>query len=107
MSPVKVILGRHIPNDLDIISEYLNENDPPSAVRFSQAVPATLEDLLQFPGAGSPKDPESTGWPDIRSWRVKGFPKYLIFYRYLRDEVHVLAILHGARDVFAILKSRR
>ena len=32
-------------------------------------------------------------------WRVKGFEKYLVFYRPLKDGIVVLRVIHGARDI--------
>lgn len=39
------------------------------------------------------------GFPEVRSWRVRGFPRHLIFYRALPDRVQILRVLHGARDL--------
>ena len=35
----------------------------------------------------------------MRMWTVPGFPKYLVFYRASADELHILRIIHGARDI--------
>jgi toxin ParE1/3/4 len=35
----------------------------------------------------------------VRIWRVKGFERYLIFYRPLNDGIEVLRVIHGARNV--------
>ncbi|HUB25377.1 MAG TPA: type II toxin-antitoxin system RelE/ParE family toxin [Tepidisphaeraceae bacterium] len=42
----------------------------------------------------------------VRSWRVKGFPNYLILYEPVDDGILVLAIIHGARDLERFLKGR-
>jgi toxin ParE1/3/4 len=44
------------------------------------------------------------GAPETRSWRVKGFRNYLIFYEALSDRVRLLRVLHGARDLQAELE---
>jgi plasmid stabilization system protein ParE len=43
------------------------------------------------------------GAPETRSWRVKSFHKYLIFYEALPGRVRLLRVLHGARDLQAEL----
>ncbi len=45
--------------------------------------------------------PAGLGGAQTRSWRVKGFRKYLIFYESLPDRVRLLRVLHGARDLQA------
>jgi len=32
-------------------------------------------------------------------WRVKDFPKHLIFYRPIKDGVEVIRVLHSSRDI--------
>lgn len=39
----------------------------------------------------------------IRQYPIRGFKNYLIFYRATESEVEVLRVLHGARDLEAIL----
>lgn len=39
----------------------------------------------------------------LRVWRVEGFPKILIFYRVEESGVAIVRILHGARDLPALL----
>ena len=44
--------------------------------------------------------PRLTG---LRVFPVRGFPKHLIFYRPVADGIELVRVLHGARDVAAIL----
>ncbi len=39
----------------------------------------------------------------IRSWRVRGFEKHLIFYRITSASLDIIRVLHGARDVRTML----
>ena len=32
-------------------------------------------------------------------WRVKDFPKHLVFNRPIKDGVEIIRVLHGARDI--------
>jgi plasmid stabilization system protein ParE len=38
---------------------------------------------------------------------VRGFPNYLLFYRFKADELVLLRVLHGARNIDAILDGSR
>lgn len=41
---------------------------------------------------------------NIRQQAVKGFKKYLVFYRPTDLGVEILRVIHGARDIEAILE---
>jgi toxin ParE1/3/4 len=40
----------------------------------------------------------------IRLWRIRGFERYLIFYRPIPDGIEVIRVLHGARDIDTIFE---
>ncbi len=35
----------------------------------------------------------------MRGWRVRGFDNYLIFYRPLAQDIDVLRVVYGTRDL--------
>ena len=41
---------------------------------------------------------------ELRVWKVKGFPKILIFYQPENSGVSVVRVLHGARDLPSLLE---
>jgi len=106
MPASRAIFGPDVPNDLQEVVEYLAERSPSAAIRFSEVFQRTVEEILKFPGAGSPKVFDETGLDGIRSWRVRGFRKYLIFYRQIEGGISIIGVLHGARDVPEILRRR-
>lgn len=71
------------------------------ARRFLYAARASLDALAAMPGMGA--SVESRIIPDLRRWRVKGFEKVLIFYRFDASAVYVIRVLHGMRDLDSIL----
>ena len=69
-----------------------------AAERFPLAVEEAIEFIIQQPDAGT------SSLAGLRSWPVPGFPKIRLYYlRPEPSELHVVRILHGARDVPAIL----
>jgi toxin ParE1/3/4 len=70
-----------------------------SAVKFYDAIFQTCDDLLSMPLMGRESEYRTPKLSDMRQWRVKGFPKYLIFYRPMTDGIEVIRILHGASDL--------
>jgi toxin ParE1/3/4 len=106
MGDSQVVLHRFVPDDLLEIIDYLAARSPAAADRFAEAVPRTLDDVARFPGAGSLREFEDPRLAGIRSWRVRGFRRYLIYYRPIDGGIMVLAVLHGARDLPKALGGR-
>jgi toxin ParE1/3/4 len=88
-----------VDDDVFELAQYLLDRSEDSARRFVDAAQKTLKDLARMPGMGSPKQFHDPALADVRSWRVEGFPNYLIYYIPVTDGIDVLAIMHGARDV--------
>jgi toxin ParE1/3/4 len=41
----------------------------------------------------------------LRSWAIRGFATFLVFYRPTQRGIEVIRVLHGARDLDAILEA--
>jgi toxin ParE1/3/4 len=48
--------------------------------------------------------PDHAALGNVRMLPIAGFADYLIFTRYDGDTVEVLRVLHGARDILAVLE---
>lgn len=55
------------------------------------------------PHIGPARAFENPELKDVRLWLVRGFDKYLIFYRATAEVVEILRVLHSARDIDNIL----
>lgn len=42
----------------------------------------------------------------VRSWPIRDFPKYIVFYLPTAVEVQILAVIHGARDIAYAIEPR-
>lgn len=102
----RVVLRPEVPGDLDAISRYLEQSDGAVADRFITSVFSALDDLAVMPGKGSPKHFTRPSLADTRSWAVPGFPNHLIYYQPKPEAVVILAVIHGARNVPAVLAGR-
>lgn len=71
------------------------------ADHFLRATEQTFRTLARSPGMGRPRKFSPNKLKGLRSWRVDGFPKYLIFYRPQKKEsgVEIVRVLHGMRDL--------
>ncbi len=91
----------------DIIRQfryYLLENAPEAAIRFLDAVDESIEAICRTPHGGAPKLIRNPVLSGLRSWAVKGFEDILIFYIVQPDVLRVVRVLHGRRDIKAILE---
>jgi hypothetical protein len=43
----------------------------------------------------------------LRIWRIDGFPNHLSFHRHIDGAIEIVRVLHGARDIGAVLESER
>ncbi len=80
---------------------HLRRHNPSVAIRFAEAFKSTITLLSGMPHLGRLRP--DLGAPGIRSWRVEGFRNYLLFYEVLPDQVRLLRVLHGSRDLQAEL----
>ena len=69
-----------------------------AAVRFIDQTRDAFEFLSQFPDAGSDHVFSSESLKGTKSWPIRGFDKWLVFYQICGDELLVIRVLHG-RDI--------
>jgi toxin ParE1/3/4 len=94
-----IIISPDARNDLNGYYDYIAESNQNAALALFDAARQTFADLARLPGTGSlytiPNKPEQT----IRKWHIKGFRKYLIFYRVQDEAIEIVRILHGSKDI--------
>jgi toxin ParE1/3/4 len=69
------------------------------AERWEKAVTSVLLRISQRPAIGKLCKFQSEELADTRRTPVSGFSKHLIFYQVHEQEVFVLRVVHGARDL--------
>ena len=89
--------------DLQAAARYIRRDNPAAARAFLEAAYDTFGFLA--PNGGIGRSRADLGFPEIRSWRVDGFRRYLIFYRELPGRIQIWRVLHGARDLHQNLTS--
>lgn len=89
--------------DIDDAFVYIAQNNPDAALRFFEAVRATLAQLGKMPGLGSIFLTANPRLQRLRKWPVKGFKQFLIFYIDQERQVEVVRILRASRDINSIL----
>jgi toxin ParE1/3/4 len=70
------------------------------AIRFIELCDQAFVQLASTPGIGVLR--EVPGFPGARTWRVRPH-QHMIVYRATETTLEIIRILHGARDIDAIL----
>ena len=99
-----VVLERLAEQDLEGHVDYIAADRTSAAVRFIDAAEAAFARLAKMPRIGAPRKFRNPRLDGIRCWPIPDFEKYLVFYRVTGEEVQVLRVLHGARDIASILE---
>jgi plasmid stabilization system protein ParE len=88
-------------SDLEELHHYILLDNPVAADRFVERLESAIEQLARHPELGHTRE-------DLTSRPVLFWPvgSYLIVYRHDREPIHVIAVLHAARDVASILSAR-
>lgn len=86
---------------------YIAGDNRDAADRYLEAAYDGFRKLDRMPRMGhrfESREPELAG---LRSWPIQGFEYHTVFYRCLDSEIEVVRVLHGARDVLAILEKKK
>jgi toxin ParE1/3/4 len=94
----RVVRPADVEQDLADLSEFIARDSLQAAVRFLEAAEKAFELLAQMPEIGSVWETHHPRLAGLRVWPIRGFEKYLIFYRPIPDGIEGFHVLHGARD---------
>lgn len=86
----------------DIIEQsdwYWQRSGEALSARWDQEIDSVIQQILRNPEAGARCSFHSAELVRLRRASIEGFPKHLIFYRISDNEISVLRVLHGARDL--------
>jgi toxin ParE1/3/4 len=81
-------------NDLRAIRDYIAKDSETYAANFVESILSAVEQVSEFPRMG--RIVPEADIPDIRELVFRG---YRVIYQVHESAVHVLAVLHGYRDL--------
>ena len=90
--------------DLDSIAGWIQKDSTRAALRFLESAEETANQIADFPELGAPvelSDPELKG---LRHCLISGFKRYVLFYRIVGEDIVIMRVLHGHRDLSIALK---
>jgi len=92
----------------DILRQYfyymIEKDAVRAAERFLDAVQSATEMLCRMPRAGARKILDNPSLTGLRSWPVRGFPAMRIYYIHSGDDLRIVRVLHGKRDINRLLE---
>ncbi len=100
---LKIVISELARLDLREHFGYLAESNYDKALEFFDATRQTFADLARMPGMGSVYPSSQEQLKGLRRWPIKGFKRYLIFYRTQTDSIEIIRILYGAQDIQTLL----
>ncbi len=89
-------------DDLDDIHAYIAEHNIAAADRVQNAAFDTFELLSRNPKIGRVRKYRGKA-SDLRSFGIRSFPNYMIFYRVGTEHLEIVRVLHGAQNLDSIL----
>lgn len=98
-----IIIALPARTDITHNYEYLSEFNAEVALKFFDATRYSFAEIARNPQIGqiySINNPRLNG---LRKWYVKGFKKYLIFYRVQESSIEIVRVLQGVQDIARIL----
>ncbi len=93
MKSSELIISKEAESDLEEIWSYIAKDSPRRADNFIDRIHAKCKMILGMPEVGIKRDEI---FPGIRSFPIG---RYLIFYRIEVDNVEIVRILSGYRDI--------
>jgi len=97
-----IVLPRAIA-DLDDIAAHLAKDNERAATRFLEQAHQTFRWLAESPEMGRRWRSKNERLCGLRVWRVRGFPRWLIFYRPASRLIEIVRVIHGARNLPVVL----
>ena len=103
--PFSVLLTDDAARDLEDLFDYIDLHDVPGKVdHVLEQIEKALNSLSEYPQRGTcPKELLAIG---LREYRETFFKPYRIIYRVVDNNVYVLMIVDGRRDMQTLLQQR-
>jgi toxin ParE1/3/4 len=93
----RVVFSPQAKRDLQGIADYIATDNPDRAVTFIEEIEERCRRLGKFARSARP-------FPELGAdAHILPFGNYVILYRDLSDEVAIARVIHGARDILALI----
>ena len=90
--------------DLIDIAAYIGRDSPAIADRFLDAAEETISRLAERPPIDRICQFREGPLRGLRRWAIRGYVNYIVFYHVRDYGIEIVRVLHGARDIDAVLQ---
>lgn len=87
----------------EAIDFYLSEHAEQAAPGFIDALEQAFDHISRNPATGSPRYAFELNLFGLRSWILQAYP-HIVFYLEREDHIDVWRVLHGMRDIPALMR---
>jgi toxin ParE1/3/4 len=94
---------KQVAGDIIEIYRYLHARSPSAADKVLDAIERSIKSLVDTPRIGSYWNSPDVRLDGMRVTTVTPYRNYLIFFRPVKDGVEVYRVLHGARNLPALI----
>jgi toxin ParE1/3/4 len=84
--------------DLDQLARYIARDNIEAALKLYDMAKETFESLLETPLIGALYKSSHSDLKNIRFCSIKGFQRYVVFYKVNGKDIRIIRVLHSARD---------
>jgi plasmid stabilization system protein ParE len=104
MNRVQLRLTEVAVNDIQEQADWYEQRSGHAlARRWESEVTAALIRIEKHPRSGAKCGFSADELQGIRRMSIAGFPRHLIFYRAQEEEIRILRVVHGTRDLEKLL----
>lgn len=104
---VRLIVHARAEGEVDEIAGRIARDNLRAALRFYDRVEETFARLKRWPQIGTRRHTRHPSLQGLRSYPIRGYRSYLILYLPQQDRVEVLHVIHGSRDIDAVMRENR
>jgi toxin ParE1/3/4 len=88
------------------VTWYTEQGVPDVARRFAAAARTSIATIMAMPEGGAPRLTANPRLAGLRTWPVKGFEQFRVYYLVLSDQLIIVRILHDKRDADTLLEAQ-
>ncbi len=88
--------------DMDEHYEFIAADSLDAALRLTMAAEEMFQRLADMPGIGTKWESKNIALAGMRFCPIPEFRNYLVFYQLQQGTVHIVRVIHGARNIPAL-----
>ncbi len=94
----QIVFSNAADRDIHAIQSFIAVDNPQAARKVIAAIRLTLEMIAAYPAIGRAFRTSQPELRETRTYGVRGYPSYIIYYRADPREIFVERVLHSSMD---------